>query len=624
MQQEKSPMYKMRLFFFCFSFILAINQSYTQDIRTTSLLAEQAKENGEIEKAIDYYEELYEKTGSETYYSELLGLYIESTDFKSAEKIAKKRSRKYPHRHELTIDRGHVADRQKNKKMAEAFYKDAIKSIGKDEQSARTIANRFIQYGYFEWAEKTYLVTRKNSKNARLFRFELANVYIHQGKTSEMVDEYLDILASNRSYIQTVQNIFQRVLRPNEGAEQLESLKNKLLSRIQKDPDQEVFSQLLIWLYIQDENFYGALIQAKALDKRLGEKGKRVFSLGKLCLSNEDFESAEQSFQYVIGLGNKSPYYLKSRMKLLEVLKEKIISNKDYVVEDLMNLKNNYEETITELGKSSFTIPLIRGLANLNAYYIDNIDEAIIILEEAVRLNNIPKQTKAEIKIDLADLMLFKDEVWEASLLYSQVEKEYKYDRIGELAKFKNSKIAFYTGDFYWAQAQLNVLKGSTSKLISNDALQLSLLITDNIGLDSIAEPLRMYALADLMVFKKDYEKALVILDSIPKFFPSTRLKDEALFTKYKIALAKRDYKEAASHLESLLSEYAEDILGDDALFNLAKLEEERFKNKERAMELYKQLITTYPASLFVVESRKRFRALRGDAFQEEELDEGT
>ena len=144
------------------------------------------------------------------------------------------------------------------------------------------------------------------------------------------------------------------------------------------------------------------------------------------------------------------------------------------------------------MGRSSYTLPLIRGLANLNAYYIDSVDKAIDILQQAILIGNIPKQTRAEIKIDLADLMLFKDEVWEASLLYSQVEKEFKYDQIGEKAKYKNAKIAFYTGDFFWSQAQLDVLKGSTSKLIANDALQLSLLITDNVGLDSVVEPLHM------------------------------------------------------------------------------------------------------------------------------------
>jgi outer membrane protein assembly factor BamD (BamD/ComL family) len=35
--------------------------------------------------------------------------------------------------------------------------------------------------------------------------------------------------------------------------------------------------------------------------------------------------------------------------------------------------------------------------------------------------------------------------------------------------------------------------------------------------------------------------------------------------------------------------------------------------NKEKAMELYQQLLMDYPGSLFTTEARKRFRQLRGD-----------
>jgi outer membrane protein assembly factor BamD (BamD/ComL family) len=260
----------------------------------------------------------------------------------------------------------------------------------------------------------------------------------------------------------------------------------------------------------------------------------------------------------------------------------------------------------------------MRGLAEIQAYYQDSITKGIELLTEVINIQGLKGQIKAETKIELADLYLLNDEIWEASLLYSQVEKEFKYDRLGEIAKYKNAKVAFYTGDFYWAQAQLDVLKGSTSKLISNDAMDLSLLITDNVGRDSIIEPLQMYAVADLLIFKKDFDKAMVVLDSIPKFFPFTTLKDDILFTKYKVSIQKREYQEAAKFLKELIADYAEDLLGDDALFALAQLEEEEFKNEEKAMELYKALLTNYPSSLFVVEARKRFRALRGDQLEEE------
>lgn len=591
--------------------------SAQSEVQTLIALAKQAKNNGEFLKAIDYYETLLSKTKSDTYYNELVKLFIIEKDYESADKLIKKRIRKYPKKAELYIDRGYVYGLQNDTKSSTSNYNKALDLSGKDEQQSRTVAFHFNQYKLYEYVEKVYLKARKNQRNNRLFRIEIANAYAQQGKTTEMVEEYLSLLASNRSYLQTVQNILQRVINPDPDGTQSEKLKEQLIKRIQKNPNQEIFSELLIWLYIQDKNFNGAFIQAKALDRKRDEKGKRLFSLGELSLSNKAYEVAEKSYQYVISIGDDSPYFMRSKMKLVEVLKARITNSKTYTQEDLYKLKTAYETTINDLGRNSVTAPLLRGLAELNAYYLNQVDSGISILNEVILLNRLTKQEKAKAKIELADLYLLDSQIWEASLLYSQVEKAFKYDVLGETAKYKNAKVAFYTGDFYWAQAQLDVLKGSTSKLISNDAMALSLLITDNVGRDSIIEPLQFFARADLLIFRRDYEKAEKVLDSIPKYFPSTTLKDDVLFTKYKMAYELRDYEQAAKHLKELLADYAEDLLGDDALFALAQLEEEQFSNTEKAMEHYKTLLTTYPSSLFVVEARKRFRHLRGDQLEE-------
>ncbi len=603
------------IFLLCYANISGWAQ--TDDLRTLVALAKQAKNNGENAKAITYYEELIKQSNSDAYYYDLYELYLVEQDFSTAEKLVKKRIRQFPQRGEFLVDKGNIAVVQKLEKDAEKDFNKAVDVAIKDDRLTRSIANQFNKYKLYSYSEEIYLKARKASRNDRLYQFELANTYGQLGKTDEMMEEYLTILGGNRSYVQTIQNLFSRVLNPDPDGIQKEKLKEMLLRRIQKNSNQEVFSEMLIWLYIQDKNFTGALIQAKALDRKNGEQGQRVFDLGSLALSNNELSVAEESFNYVIALKD-SPYFLQAKMRLVNVLKQKVIGKIDFSDEDLKKLTNAYRSTISELGKSSFTTPLMRGLAEIQAYYQDSITKGIELLTEVINMQGLKGQIKAETKIELADLYLLNDEIWEASLLYSQVEKEFKYDRLGEIAKYKNAKVAFYTGDFYWAQAQLDVLKGSTSKLISNDAMDLSLLITDNVGRDSIIEPLQMYAVADLLIFKKDFDKAMVVLDSIPKFFPFTTLKDDILFTKYKVSIQKREYQEAAKFLKELIADYAEDLLGDDALFALAQLEEEEFKNEEKAMELYKALLTNYPSSLFVVEARKRFRALRGDQLEEE------
>jgi tetratricopeptide (TPR) repeat protein len=595
-----------------FFWVVCLSAFAQNDYNTVNRLASQAKANEEWDKAREYYEQLYDQRAREDAFINLYDIYLKLEEYKEAEKLTKKHSRRNDDpRYDIYL--GYIYEYQQEADKAEEYFDEVIKDFEGEINQARILANQFMQFKLYNYAEQVYLKSQKKNKNDQLFRMELANVYALQGKTEEMVVKYLEVLHHNPSYIQTVQNIFQRVLHPDPEGSQMEMLRENVLRAVQAHPDSDILAELLIWLYIQEENFRGALLQAKALDRRSNENGKRLFNLGNLATANKQYVVAAEAFNYVISLGDQSPYYLKSRMQLVEVKKEQVFDAHKPTEAELTELENLYQKTIQELGRSAYTLDMIKGLANLKAYHLGKIDESVNMLLQAIEMNGISPQDKARLKIELADVMLLQGEVWEASLLYSQVEKEFKYDQLGETAKFKNAKVFFYTGDFGWAQAQLDVLKGSTSKLIANDAMDLSLLITDNVGRDSIQEPLQLFARADLLIFKKDYEMALKVMDTIPKFYPSTSLKDDILFKKYEIAMANYQFEKAAGHLRALIADYSYDILADDALFYLAQLNEEKLDNEARAMELYKQLLTNYPASLFVVESRKRFRSLRGD-----------
>jgi tetratricopeptide (TPR) repeat protein len=198
--------------------------------------------------------------------------------------------------------------------------------------------------------------------------------------------------------------------------------------------------------------------------------------------------------------------------------------------------------------------------------------------------------------------------------LYSQVEKTFKNEPLGHEAKFRNARLSFYIGEFGWALAQLDVLKAATSKLIANDALELSLLISDNIEEDSLTVPLSMYAKADLLEFRNLDQDALAVLDSISTLFPMHSIADNVLFKKAEIFSKNGKFDLAASNYSEIMEKYPDDLLADDATYNLAGLYEYQLNNKSKAMELYEKILTQYPGSLYVVDARKHFRALRNDA----------
>jgi TolA-binding protein len=69
----------------------------------------------------------------------------------------------------------------------------------------------------------------------------------------------------------------------------------------------------------------------------------------------------------------------------------------------------------------------------------------------------------------------------------------------------------------------------------------------------------------------------------------------------------------ALNDLELLRKNYNFDILADDAVFLEAKIYDEKLDQKDKAMELYREILQKFPGSIYGAEARKRFRNLRGD-----------
>jgi tetratricopeptide (TPR) repeat protein len=306
--------------------------------------------------------------------------------------------------------------------------------------------------------------------------------------------------------------------------------------------------------------------------------------------------------------------YLVAKVEKLQTLKEELVKKPGINTAAYITLEADYESTLANLGKVQGTAIMMKELAHLKAFYLHKTDEAIQLLEEAIAIPGLYGRQVAVCKLELGDIKLFKGEIWDASLLFSQVELDYKEDVLGHEAKFRNARISYFSGDFEWAQGQLDVLKASTSKLISNDAIDLSLLITDNFNMDTITAPMEMYARADLLAYQNRFEEASITLDSIVNAYPMHSLMDEIWMLRANMFYKQAQYDSAKTCYEKIIDLYFADILADDALFKLAEMYETIFGDKEKAKALYERLITEQPASLYVVDARKRFRALRGDA----------
>ncbi|MCD6112329.1 MAG: tetratricopeptide repeat protein [Bacteroidales bacterium] len=579
------------------------------------ILAAKYFRNKEYKKAADLYLKIYSDTKNFTYFDYYIHCLIGLNDLKTAEKEIKKQIRKNKNNYNFIIELGYIYKYSDQPVKAKKQFETVLKKIPKDKFIIKDIANRFLSKKETEYAILTYKKGRKILKSNNTFVFELANAYNISGNYQSMINEYLQLLKYDKSKISTVQNRLRYTIRKDPDNEKHKILRKSLLSLVQKYPDISIYSEMLLWYSIQEKNFDIAFTQAKALDKRFHENGNRIFHLAKLCASNNDYDIATKAYKYIIKKGEDNVFYIDSKIGLLETKFLKVTDNVNNNEKDLKILENEYISTIKDMGSNRETIRLIMNLAHLKAFYLHKNQEAIELLKNALTINRVPLKTKAECKIKLADIYLFTGEVWEATLLYSQVEHNLKNNVLGNLAKYKKAKLYYYIGEFRWAKAQFDILKAATSKFIANDAMEMSLLINDNLDNDSINTALSLFSKADLLSYQNKDNEALQTLDSISTIAKGHPISDDVIYKKAEIKIKQGLFHEADSLLQKITELYPFDITADNALMKRGEIYEKVFKNKKKAMDIYQELLKKYPDSIFSVEARKRFRLLRGDSF---------
>jgi tetratricopeptide (TPR) repeat protein len=583
---------------------------YAQLSDNDSKLANHYYNKGEFDKAEVYYVKLFKKYKSKIYFERYFDCLMYQEKFVDAEKEVKKQIKRDALESSYMFSLAELYEKTDRIDEANKVYQELINELPPIQNRVQSLGKTFMSKVKYDYALQTYLKGNKIIKNGYKFNLELADIYSMKSQPREMINEYLNLIDYSYSYVRTVQAYLSRNIDFEDDDKTIEVLREELLIRIQKDPNNEYYSEMLIWLYLQKKEFGGAVIQAKALDKRTGSKGRKVFEIGNVCVTNKSYSNARKAYKYIIEFGNKSPYYNQAIQKNLEVSFLEITEKGSFSKEQVRAVSVDFENALISLGKSNATLKIIDQLATIYAFYIDEPKKAELLVKSSLSLQMTPIQ-RAKFKVLLGDIFIVDDRIWDASLLYMQVAKEFSEDPIGHEAKYKNAKVFYFEGEFEYAKAQLDVLKASTTKLIANNAMQLSLLIQDNLGVDTTQAPVQMYAKADLLLQQNKFDQAIFQLDSISILYPFHSLIDEVLFKKGEIYEKLQNWNKAIEFYDIVVKSYAFDILGDDAAYRIAKIYDFNLMNESKASDYYKIVLFEFSGSLYTAESRKRFREIR-------------
>jgi len=592
------------------AFLFSVFAVYGQSSEM-SRLALQYFQKQEFDKSAELYKKIYAQSGSQIHLNYLIKSLTATNDYQSAVKFIEKQIKKDKTNLPLYVLLGSVYEESGNIKKASEVYKEAISKLHKNRNSTVALAEAFKNDRKLDYAEQTYLTGRK--LNPEKYYEELGQIYYYQKNYDKMIDAYLSLIKEEPSKVSVAQNQMQNAIYFDADKTVKSKLKTQLVQAIQKWPNHIEFNEMLIWLFTQDNDFESAFYQASALDQRNSEDGNRLLKLARIAKSNGDYKTAVKCYEYIESKNN-SIYHNIANKELLNTLSEQLFSQPDPSLADMQLLESKYQEVLNKAGLNSQTLETALELAKLQGLYMKKYDNAILMAEKCVENSRSPSN-KAMARMALADIYLYSGDIWEANLLYAKVESDNPHNPTGYEAKLKKAQTAYYAGNFEWAEAMLDVLKASTSKLIANDAFELSQLIKDNTALDTSFAAMKLFAEADYLLLRGDKTGAIAKLDTLSKQYPGHSLEDDIIFKKAEIYLSLKEYTKAADALQNIIDYYAYDILADNALFKLAELNENVLKNKAAAMELYEKIISDYKNSIYLSEARQRFRSLQKEEF---------
>ncbi|MBO7074251.1 MAG: tetratricopeptide repeat protein [Bacteroidales bacterium] len=565
----------------------------------------------DYEKARDIYKSLYDNFGNTGYFNQYADCLILTGDYEAAEKAYKAFLKKNPKNWKSHVDLAYVYQQQGENDKATKYLNKVLKDVPENKNSINEVANLLRARSFNDVAISLFNKAAKNPNINYNFYLEKAYTYNSMLDFENATECYLLYLKENPEQYETVKSRLRVMMMYDLNGNVNDVIRMALLRKTQEEPDNEEYSSLLMWYSLQQQDYEMALTLLKALDKRgKGDFENDIVNIAQIAYDNKQYDIAIDAYNYILKKHKEGVYYVDATIGLIAAEYAQAVANGSHDKGFYEKLSGRIDNAFTEMGYSKETISLITIQAEILAFELGRYDEAKTLLNNALEVNLSPRN-KAELKMKLADIYLFTDEVWEATLLYSQIEKSMKNEPIAHEARFKNAQLRYFIGEFDWANASLRILKSATSKLVANDAMTLSLTISDNLEYDTIG--LQRIAKADYYIYQHRYELANQMLDSVVAYNPNEVSLPNAFYRKANIAMNEGDYELADSLYKRVYEGYADSYIADEALIEDALLLENQLNMKEEAMECYSKLFDYYTASVYVAQARKNYRRLRDE-----------
>jgi tetratricopeptide (TPR) repeat protein len=584
-------------------------------------LAQAFEQQGEYERALQLYNDLFVKdTTNYVYFDALRRMFVQLKRYDDAITFSVRRHRSTPFDFTLQSNIGSLFSMAGKEHQADSVWNVILQSANKNQMFFRAVANEQTNQRLFDRAIATYLRGRKEIGGQFVFANELGYLYSFTMDFSNTTREYLRMLRQNEQQFDFVQSRLSLITSRPEGLNACIAVVEEELRIQQTIP----FMRIQMWLYMEANRYSDALTVTQRLEQLINSNGQELFAFAERTFRENEFSIAAIAYQQALQNGGRMAFIPAAKFgyaRCIEELSLRGVRSDETTKENNSLLEtqpsfsgaiNLYSDIVKEYPYSPINPSALYRIGWIRYKQLFDLDGALKMFD-SVTVNSQAGSMIPAVLSTTGEIYIAQNKLDAAMKKFSaMVSSPFANQEQRTAAQFHLAEIQFFKNNFDSVLALLAPLTENLKADESNDALILQYFVTENRF--QFPEALKQYSHAELLARQYKIGGAIQELSSIIDIYPAAPLADDVLLKKAEYSIQLKQYADAFAAYQKLLAEYKGSIEKDKAQFKIGELYQFYLLDKGKAIKEYEVILEQYPFSLFVDQARKRIRQLRGDA----------
>ena len=588
-------------------------------------IAQALEQAGEYEKALDFYQKLYQISPDNfVYFDGLRRTYMNLKKYDEAKELLTAKLKTDPSNVVLMCELGDVYFKDSKQDSAMVEWNKAIDADPKNPNTYRAVAGTIADERLFDDAID---VLRKGETNSKaIFSNEISRLYFLNANYGASLHELLKQLQPPQPpYV--LANIEGQIGAFSSSKAALDQYTAEMEKEVATKPNDPNYRTLLGFLYMEKRNYPGAYSEYKWLDQHSSSPGSELMEFAARAYNEEAYDVAASAYNEVAGLSKNNSIVAQAlfgNANSLRMMGEKNYAEDDFPCSTTDSLRqlsyavSGYEKILEQYSGAPFLSTVVFNLVELKMRYFHDFSGAERMISDysnriqpslddwallRIRLYMMEGKFQEAFSTALGVLQSSSSSIKRPPLPDEPVGNS--YDEV----EFQAATALYYLGLYDSSVFYLKEIVANPMSDAANDAIQLLNTISDNRGNPSA---LREFATASALEESNQIPQGAATLEKLLNDYPNAQLADHARFN-LASDYCKMGNVGAALKNYSILDQDSTAIFADRADFRICRIYQQTLHQNEKAIAGYENFLVRFPNSIYQDKVREILRDLLGE-----------